>query len=59
MTVHPDVAADIDSLDTTLQTVEKVIDLDELRRRVDVDESGRSAYVNERQSRLALMEVFY
>ncbi len=35
MTVHPDVAADIDSLDTTLQTVEKVIDLDELRRRVD------------------------
>ncbi len=35
MTVHPDVAADIESLDTTLKTVEKVIDLDELRRRVD------------------------
>ncbi|MFC7753556.1 peptide chain release factor 2 [Tsukamurella soli] len=33
--MHPDVSADIESLDTTLQTVEKVLDLDELRRRVD------------------------
>ncbi|WP_188588059.1 peptide chain release factor 2 [Gordonia jinhuaensis] len=33
--MQPDVAADLESLDTTLTTVEKVLDLDELRRRVD------------------------
>lgn len=33
--VQPDVSADIESLETTLQTVEKVLDLEELRRNVD------------------------
>ena len=35
MTVHPDVSADLDALDSTLTTVEKVLDLEELRRRID------------------------
>lgn len=35
MIVHPDVAADLESLDATLTTVEKVLDLEELRRRID------------------------
>ncbi|AUH68290.1 MULTISPECIES: peptide chain release factor 2 [Gordonia] len=33
--MHPDVSADLESLDATLTTVEKVMDLDELRRRID------------------------
>ncbi|MGB3697303.1 MAG: peptide chain release factor 2 [Gordonia sp. (in: high G+C Gram-positive bacteria)] len=33
--MHPDVSADLDSLDATLTTVEKVMDLEELRRRID------------------------
>ena len=33
--MHPDVTADLDSLDATLTTVEKVLDLEELRRRID------------------------
>ncbi|NLG54037.1 MAG: PCRF domain-containing protein, partial [Rhodococcus sp.] len=33
--MHPDVSADIDELDTTLRTVESVIDIEELRRRID------------------------
>ena len=33
--VHPDVSADIAALDSTLTTVEKVLDIDELARRVD------------------------
>jgi len=33
--VHPDVAADLAELDTTLKTVEAVLDVDELRRRID------------------------
>ncbi|GAA1461500.1 peptide chain release factor 2 [Williamsia maris] len=32
--MHPDIAADLDSLDTTLTTVEKVLDLEELSRRI-------------------------
>ncbi len=32
--MHPDIAADLESLDTTLTTVEKVLDLDELSRRI-------------------------
>jgi peptide chain release factor 2 len=35
MIVHPDVTADLESLDATLTTVEKVLDLEELRRRID------------------------
>jgi peptide chain release factor 2 len=35
MTVHPDVTADLESIGTILTTVEKVLDLDELRRRID------------------------
>ncbi|GAA3695688.1 peptide chain release factor 2 [Gordonia hankookensis] len=35
ITVHPDVTADLESIGTTLTTVEKVLDLDELRRRID------------------------
>lgn len=35
MLVHPDVIADLAELDTTLRTVEAVMDVDELRRRVD------------------------
>nr|WP_187354437.1 peptide chain release factor 2 [Dietzia aerolata] len=34
-TVHPDVSADIAALDATLTTVEKVLDIEELARRVD------------------------
>ena len=34
-TVHPDVSADLAELDTTLKTVESVLDVDELRRRID------------------------
>jgi peptide chain release factor 2 len=33
--VQPDVQTDLDSLDTTLTTVEKVLDLEELARRID------------------------
>ena len=33
--MHPDVTADLESLDATLTTVEKVLDLEELRRRID------------------------
>ena len=33
--MHPEVSADLESLDATLTTVEKVVDLDELRRRID------------------------
>jgi peptide chain release factor 2 len=33
--VHPDVSADLAELDTTLTTVEKVLDIEELRRRID------------------------
>ena len=33
--VHPDVTVDLESLDATLTTVEKVVDLEELRRRID------------------------
>ena len=33
--MHPDVATDLESLDSTLTTVEKVLDVDELRRRID------------------------
>jgi peptide chain release factor 2 len=33
--VHPDVVADLAELDTTLKTVEAVLDVDELRRRID------------------------
>lgn len=33
--VHPDVSADLAELDTTLTTVETVLDVDELRRRID------------------------
>ncbi|GGF26185.1 peptide chain release factor 2 [Williamsia phyllosphaerae] len=32
--MHPDIAADLESLDTTLTTVEKVLDLEELSRRI-------------------------
>ncbi|MFM9377316.1 peptide chain release factor 2 [Gordonia sp. VNK21] len=32
--MHPDVSADLESLNTTLTTVEKVMDLDELRRTI-------------------------
>jgi peptide chain release factor 2 len=35
MIVHPDVTVDLESLDATLTTVEKVVDLEELRRRID------------------------
>lgn len=35
ITVHPDVSADLAELDTTLTTVEKVLDIEELRRRID------------------------
>src|SRR5699024_7428232 len=34
-TVHPDVSADIAALDATMTTVEKVLDIEELARRVD------------------------
>jgi len=34
-TVHPDVSADIAELDATLKTVESVLDIEELRRRID------------------------
>ena len=33
--MHPDVATDLESLDSTLTTVEKVLDVEELRRRID------------------------
>lgn len=33
--VHPDVSADLAELDTTLSTVESVLDVEELRRRID------------------------
>ncbi|RBO83652.1 peptide chain release factor 2 (bRF-2) [Nocardia puris] len=33
--VHPDVSADLAELDTTLKTVESVLDIEELRRRID------------------------
>lgn len=33
--MHPDVSADLAELDTTLKTVESVLDVDELRRRID------------------------
>ncbi|MFT4126738.1 MAG: peptide chain release factor 2 [Gordonia sp. (in: high G+C Gram-positive bacteria)] len=33
--MHPDVSADLDALSATLTTVEKVLDVDELRRRID------------------------
>ncbi|WP_018180889.1 peptide chain release factor 2 [Jongsikchunia kroppenstedtii] len=33
--MHPDVQSDLDNLDSTLTTVEKVLDLEELRRRID------------------------
>ncbi|HMS77552.1 peptide chain release factor 2 [Gordonia sp. (in: high G+C Gram-positive bacteria)] len=33
--MHPDVTVDLESLDATLTTVEKVVDLEELRRRID------------------------
>lgn len=33
--VHPDVSADLAELDATLKTVESVLDIDELRRRID------------------------
>ena len=33
--MHPEASADLESLDTTLTTVEKVMDLEELRRRID------------------------
>nr|WP_206036538.1 MULTISPECIES: peptide chain release factor 2 [unclassified Rhodococcus (in: high G+C Gram-positive bacteria)] len=33
--VHPDVSADLAELDTTLRTVESVLDVEELRRRID------------------------
>lgn len=35
ITVHPDVSADLNELDATLTTVEKVLDVEELRRRID------------------------
>lgn len=34
-TVHPDVIADLNALDTTLRTCESVVDVEELRRRID------------------------
>jgi peptide chain release factor 2 len=34
-TVHPDVIADLVELDTTLKTIESVLDVEELRRRID------------------------
>ncbi len=34
-TVHPDVSADLAELDATLKTVESVLDIEELRRRID------------------------
>lgn len=34
-TVHPDVSADLAELDSTLKTVESVLDIDELIRRID------------------------
>lgn len=34
-TVHPDVSADLAELDTTLKTIESVLDIDELARRID------------------------
>ncbi|MFI5777583.1 peptide chain release factor 2 [Nocardia sp. NPDC051570] len=33
--MHPDVSADLAELDTTLKTIESVLDIDELRRRID------------------------
>ena len=33
--MHPDVSADLAELDTTLKTVESVLDVEELRRRID------------------------
>lgn len=33
--MHPDVSADLAELDTTLKTVESVLDIEELRRRID------------------------
>ncbi|WP_305092106.1 peptide chain release factor 2 [Prescottella sp. R16] len=33
--MHPDVSSDLAELDTTLTTVEKVLDVEELRRRID------------------------
>ncbi|QKT12455.1 peptide chain release factor 2 [Rhodococcus sp. W8901] len=33
--MHPDVSADLNELDATLTTVEKVLDVEELRRRID------------------------
>ncbi|RZK84912.1 MAG: PCRF domain-containing protein, partial [Rhodococcus sp. (in: high G+C Gram-positive bacteria)] len=33
--MHPDVSADLSELDTTLRTVESVLDVEELRRRID------------------------
>ncbi|MEV0946113.1 peptide chain release factor 2 [Rhodococcus sp. NPDC049939] len=33
--MHPDVSADLDELDTTLRTVESVVDVEELRRRIN------------------------
>ncbi|MFC9837103.1 peptide chain release factor 2 [Rhodococcus sp. NPDC127530] len=33
--MHPDVSADLSELDTTLRTVEAVLDVEELRRRID------------------------
>ncbi len=33
--VHPDVSADLAELDTTLKTIESVLDIDELARRID------------------------
>ena len=33
--MQPDVTADLEALDATLTTVEKVLDLEELRRRID------------------------
>ncbi|MGZ6800963.1 MAG: PCRF domain-containing protein, partial [Mycobacteriaceae bacterium] len=39
--MHPDVISDLAELDTTLRTVEAVLDVEELRRRVD--ELGQQA----------------
>ena len=33
--VHPDVSADLNELDITLSTIESVLDVEELRRRID------------------------
>ena len=42
--VHPDVSADLAELDTTLKTVESVLDVEELRRRIDEAQGSNAAF---------------